>query len=140
MSRMSLGFFALTLVAVAGCGGESRHESVSGAVTLDGKPLDLASIEFRPEAGPGLAVGSMIEGGRYQLPNPPGLAPGRYRVRIVSVSDSAVRPNQPPDFDLGQPKAQKTERIPGRYHEQTTLQAEVTVGANSFDFPLTSQP
>jgi hypothetical protein len=140
VSRKSLGLFALTLIAAAGCGGEPRHESVSGRVTLDGSPLDLAKIEFRPDTENGLAVGSMIEGGRYQLPNPPGLSVGHYRVRIVSVSDSVVRPNQPPDIDLAPSKGAKVERIPRRYNEETTLQAEVKSGGNSVDFALTSQP
>jgi hypothetical protein len=138
VSLKSLGLVALTLLAVAGCGGEPRHESVSGTVTFDGSPLELAKIEFRPDPENGLAVGAMIEGGQYRLPNPPGLPPGHYRVRIVSVADSAARPNQPPDLDLSQ--GPKAERIPGRYNQATTLQAEVLAGGSSFDFALTSQP
>ncbi len=139
-SRMTLRCLALTLAVAAGCDGEPRREPASGSVTLDGRPLEGANIEFRPEGGQGLAVGSIIEGGHYRLPNPPGLAPGRHRVSITSVADAKATPDQAPDLDLARPKGKKPGSIPARYGEGSTLQAEVTAGGNSFDFELTTKP
>jgi hypothetical protein len=130
---------ALTLAA-AGCGGEPRRESASGAVTLDGKPLDDGNIRFTPDAGDGLAVGSLVRDGRYSLPNPPGLAPGGYRVSITADGGSAAVAGVAPDSDLGRPGGAKG-RIPARYNERTILRAEVTAGgANAFDYKLLGTP
>ena len=137
---MILRCSALTLAVAAGCDGQPRRESVSGAVTLDGRPLEGSNIEFRPEGGQGLAVGSMIEGGRYRLPNPPGLATGRYRVSITSMADAKADPNRAPDLDLARPKGETSGRIPARYNDRSILEAEVKAGGNSFDFELTSKP
>ena len=53
---------------------------VTGTVTWKGQPLDQGSIQFLPEDGKGTMVGAEIRDGRYALPDPPGLAPGSYRV------------------------------------------------------------
>jgi hypothetical protein len=133
---------ALAFSVGSGCDGESRHESVSGTVTLDGKTLDDGNIQFTPDGGDGLAVGSMVSNGRYNLPNPPGLPPGKYRVSIVASGSAAARPDRAPDVDIaiartsGAPKP-----IPARYNAQTTLRAEVTAGGpNAFDFALSGKP
>ena len=130
----------LSLVAVAGCDAEPRHESVSGAVTLDGKPLDDAEVRFTPDGGEGLTVGSLAQNGRYSLPNPPGLIPGKYRVSISARGSAAASPGTPPDLDLARPGG-PTERIPARYNHQTTLRAEVSAGGpNTYEFELSGQP
>jgi len=132
-------FYVLTLVATMGCGGEPRLESVSGSVTLDEKPLAEGMIQFTPEDGKGLAAGSLIQQGEYRLPNPPGLAPGRYRVSITAQGGSAARADAPPDIDLGRPGVK--DPIPARYNQQTTLHADVTAnGSNAFPFDLSSKP
>lgn len=121
------------LVAPVGCG-EPRQESVSGRVTLDGQPLADGTIEFDPESGTGLALGGLIEEGRYALPNPPGLPPGRYSIRIRSRGGAAALPRKP-DMDLTNPGAR--EQIPSRYNDATELHAGVAPGAsNRFDFEL----
>jgi len=122
-----------------GCGGEPKQESVSGSVTLDAKPLASGTVQFMPEEGKGLAVGALIQDGAYRLPNPPGLAPGRYRVSISAQGGSAARSETAPDMDLGRPGVK--DPIPVRYNQETTLRAEVTSGgSNTFPFDLTSKP
>src|SRR5690606_911968 len=55
------GFLSLLL---AGCGGESGPPtaSVKGKVSLDGKPLPIGTVMFRPEKGP-IASGVVDENG-----------------------------------------------------------------------------
>ncbi len=128
----------LLMLAILGCGSEPALESASGRVTLDDKPLGDGTIEFMPEGGKGLAVGALIQEGMYRLPNPPGLAPGRYRVSISARGGSAVRAGTQPDLDLGRPGVK--DPIPARYNEQTTLHADVTAqGSNDFPFDLSSK-
>lgn len=141
MARLLLPL-ALALAAGSGCNGESRHVSVSGTVTLDGKTLDDGNIQFTPDGSDGLAVGAMVSNGRYSLPNPPGLAPGKYRVSILASESAAARPDMPPDVGMAIAKAGGTSKpIPARYNEHTTLRAEVTAGgSNAFDFALSGKP
>jgi hypothetical protein len=132
------GALMLGLIAFGGCGGEPRLESVSGTVKHDGAPLRKATIRFTPEADGGLPVGSVVQEGSYRLPNPPGLAPGRYVVSLSLTDDPDAPAGAPPDVDLAAPGG--GERLPARYNERSELRAEVKAGAtNSFDFELTGK-
>jgi hypothetical protein len=124
----------LGLIVAGGCGGEPRLESISGTVKHDGAPLRKATIRFTPEGG-GMPVGSVVEEGAYRLPNPPGLAPGRYVVGLSFTEDPDAPAGAPPDRDLAVPGG--GERLPARYNEKSELRAEVKAGAsNTFDFEL----
>jgi hypothetical protein len=128
---------ALLLAAsAAGCAKvTSSGYSASGDVTSKGKPLGYGTIEFVPEASGALRAGAEVRDGKYTLPNPPGLAPGRYKVRISSIKGSDPRGQAVPDAHLGNPDAK--EQIPKKYNEETTLQAEVKPGeSTTFNFEL----
>jgi hypothetical protein len=125
----------LVLAALSGCGGEASRESVSGNVTWQGRPLDQGDITFTPAAGDGLPVGGVVAGGLYDLPNPPGLDPGDYLVRVQSRGQRAAHATGVPDFGIADPAS--AEKIPRRYNDETTLKARVTAGgSNRFDFDL----
>jgi len=120
---------ALAGLALAGCGG--GLPSVSGVVTLDGKPLANASVSFQPEGGG--TQGSYAktdEEGRYTLKvvgsDRAGAVAGKHVVRISqfegSGSDSGGR-----------------EKLPARYNAKTTLTFEVPAGGtDKADFALQS--
>ena len=90
-------FFASCFVAgvalLAGCGGGDANlpdtVDAAGVVTLDGQPLDNASIVLAPvEAGEGKypAYGSSDEDGGFELKAfeaKDGAVPGSYKVRVV---------------------------------------------------------
>src|SRR5262249_35255634 len=122
-----------------GCGSvTSSGYSVSGNVAWNGQPLDEGMIQFLSESGQGSMVGAEIRDGSYALPNPPGLAPGTYRVRINSRSGAGASPSGIPDMHLADPNSK--ERIPSQYNEKSTLEAEVSAGGpKTFDFDLTGQ-
>src|SRR4051812_15786133 len=105
--RLLLPLLVLALMTT-GCGslGSSGY-SVSGRVDWKGRPLEQGEIVFIPETAGALAVGASIREGRYELPNPPGLAPGRYRVKINSESGVDTRPGAPPDTHLANPASKE---------------------------------
>jgi len=128
-----LSTLALTALLAGGCGASSSDYPVTGTVTWKGQPLDQGSIQFLPEEGKGTMVGAEIRDGHYALPNPPGLAPGTYRVRINSRS--GVNPSAAPDTNLSDPNSK--ERIAKKYNEETILKAEVKPDqTNAFDFTV----
>lgn len=107
---------------------------VSGRVTCDGKPVTTATVEFRPEQGPG-AFGSLDSEGRYVLRTKSagdGVVAGKNAVSIVPVVEfnllGSREGKQPP-----QPSA-----VPEKYRRSETsgLVREVKPGNNVFDFEL----
>jgi len=143
--RLPAALFSAWLLAVslAGCGdpGDSLpRKEVSGAVTLDGKPLSHGTIQFLPTAPetPTAAMAEVKEGA-YSVAIAQGLVPGRYKVLISSAHEP---PSDPAKADAlpGMSGPPLKELLPVRYNSQSTLTAEVKKDApNTFDFPLTSK-
>jgi hypothetical protein len=131
-----LGFGLLVVCVLPGCGGAPA--SVSGKLTLDGKPLAgsnqaRVTIMFYPEAGGAPAGAVADEQGRYQLATGAqvGLAPGKY---IVIVAATESTPTARADI----PNKRIVTPIEYMDPKKTKLRAEVQPGSNTFDFDLTS--
>jgi hypothetical protein len=114
----------------ASCGGCNRGDRpplglVHGKVTLDGKPLPDALVRFFPGEGGRYSMGRTNAEGRYELVyirKIMGAKVGPHKVMITTADETHPR-----------------ELLPPRYHQETTLQAEVQSGENACDFSLTSQ-
>jgi len=126
---MTVNAFALsaTLLCFAGCGSRSDsrippRDSVSGVVTLDGKPIASGSITFfsAEDARQGIQASTSIVDGRYELL----VTPGKKQVKISQVEET--KPNVFEDL------------IPAKYNSKTTLEADVSGENKEFDFPLTT--
>ena len=104
MIRMYLGLISL-LIAVVGC---DRTVTVYGTVQLDGTPVHLGSVTFRPveEGASTIVSGHISTDGTYTTPTgvADGLKPGEFHVTIEAVevvpveesgSDSTFRPFVP---------------------------------------------
>jgi hypothetical protein len=142
---------AVVVVAVvlsllsSGCTPKSGADTlpVSGAISLDGVPLDQGVIQFEPQPPGGKAViaATPIKDGKYQFPaGAGGLLPGAYRVVISSVPSAAAMPSDPIKAMEQASQPPPPDRIPRKYNVESKLQAEVKAGTpNNFDFPLTSK-
>jgi len=134
-SRLLLLLTCLTL----GCGG-SKLGSVSGTVTLDGKPLAHASIAFQPmgdkvETGLG-SFGKTDANGRYTLQlvdaSAAGAVVGKHRVAISAYADDKFDPKD-------DSKRSPPNKVPAKYNLNSELTFEVRPGANEANFELTSR-
>ncbi|MFP6770458.1 MAG: hypothetical protein VB859_19945 [Planctomycetaceae bacterium] len=109
--------------------------NVTGTVTLDGKPLNLAIVVFQPdlsmEKGEGKTVSASMgrtnDQGDYTLTYPgvevvEGAVVGRHIIRINKNDEAGL------------------EILPKKYHLKTQLKREVKAGSNTIDFELTSEP
>lgn len=139
VSRRSLAWTLLMSAALAmtGCGGDGIDRvEVTGAVTLDDRPLDGGHITFEP-IGKGTSAGATIADGSFTIPKDKGPSPGQYRVRISAYRGTG---EQIPDPDRpGQTTEKKESIIPDRYNRNTELERTVTAdGENDFPFKLTS--
>jgi hypothetical protein len=129
---------AVILSAIAGCGG--LESSVSGIVTLDGKPLELGegtgTVSFHPQGGGPVAQARIGPGGRYELKtgSTKGLPAGEY---IITVVATGPKPKTPPGATL----------IPGplltptRYGTKniSDLRFTISPGKNETNIALTSK-
>jgi hypothetical protein len=118
---------------VLGCGGDTPPLGlVTGTVTLDGKPVEGAAIQFEPvSSGLPTAFGRTDAAGKYELwysRGNKGASLGEAIVRIQAFQDA--------NEDSGQKK--RPEIIPAKYNAQSDLKVEVKRGAQTHNFDLKS--
>jgi hypothetical protein len=131
MRRWDLGLLAVLL---AGCG-TGPYASVQGQVTLNGEPVHGGSITFEPTDGSeGPIAGASILKGRYRIAADRGVLPGTNRVEI-RWSRKTGR-TLPPNPGGSQPVVEVAEAVPASYNDNSTLRAEVKLGANQLDYEL----
>jgi hypothetical protein len=138
-------FLAISVSLTFGCGGGTPkdplgRQAVSGKVTLDGKPLDAGSISFQPlaESGRATASGAVITSGQYKIPAESGLAPGEYRVVILSPEPE---PKRTADEMMNNPSATPSnERVAAKFNKDTELKATIKSSSpNVADFAVTGE-
>jgi hypothetical protein len=109
----------LLAVLAGGCGSTA---TVSGEVTVDGKPIDKGVISYVPADDKGAPATAPIENGRYELKT----RPGNKRVQISQTVVVGKRDG----YEITE------ERLPARFHSRTELTFEVQSGANTRDWNL----
>lgn len=132
---MRLLVLAAALTTAAGCGESGPPTGkVSGAVTLDGKPLDTGRMRFVSKDGKSPPVETAVTAGRYAAEVPVG------EVRVEINSEKVVgqrRMYETPDspmVDVGK------EQLPAKYHSNSELKLTVARGDNPpADFDLKSK-
>ena len=133
--KLQIGLCAALMLSIglAGCGGGSDGPElgrVTGVVTLDGAPLPKATVMFQPQNGRP-AFGTTDDNGKYEL----GYTQGNSGT-VLGENTVFIRTEIPGED--GQQPLQK-ELLPAKYHNKTELKANVTAGANTFNFDLTSK-
>ena len=129
-----------TAVVLAGCGSNNPlgRKGLSGAVTLDGSPLEKGAIEFHPLAETGVQSGAMINGGKYTIPAHQGATIGQYRVQIYDTYETPpLPPGHMPGDDL--PKAPKM-KVPPEWNSKSQHTVEVKKeGPFKFNFDIVTK-
>ncbi|MCF0233407.1 MAG: carboxypeptidase regulatory-like domain-containing protein [Thermoguttaceae bacterium] len=140
----------LALLAVVPACGKSalKTESVVGVVTLDGSPLENATIKFTPvvEGQGDPAYARTDASGAYQLQTTlgkvgAGTTPGKYAVTIDCYEEVETGRMILNAEDQEVPETEERSLLPARYSnpEASGLEAEVVKGKNTFNFDLTSE-
>jgi hypothetical protein len=114
---------ALVFIASVGCGKTGpRSCRISGAVTLDGAPVQEGAIQFDIVKDGDVPGGAVIVGGRYQT----WVSPGAKTVRFaIAGSREGLAPED------------ETPNATPRKYDKEPLQIDVR-NNGVFDFPLTS--
>ncbi len=151
------------LCSVIGCG--SGLTDVTGTVTLDGKPVEGASLYFAMESTPSIyAIGTTDADGTYSLSTFRGgdrtfrgALPGDYLVTVVKKEDSGQSEEDVSKMTIEEQTNYRMSKaasggkmrnkkfvyhIPQKYGLATTSGLKVTIpkdGSIVQDFPLTSE-
>ena len=96
---------------------------VTGVVTLDGQPLENASVSFI-QSGFRPSIGETDSEGRYEL------------VYIRDIKGAAVGSHTVKIKRFGP----RVRQLPRRYHAESEVTRDVQPGDNEFNFDLTSEP
>ena len=138
----------LALVAFAagnaGCG-SSQYEKlvpVSGAITLDGKPLDGATVAFIPVTSSQMqpSYGYTDESGKYVLKTPEGdvgVSLGEYRIVVSKILTPEGKPI-PPGSQTGGAEGDESIPLPHSDPRGTKNVAVVTDNETVFDVAIAS--
>ena len=125
-----LGGMALScLMFTAGCGSNNDLATVTGKVTLDGKPLEGAQVVFAPTGGGTTSYGRTDANGEYQMMFTDSERGAWLGENVVRISTE--------DVGTGDSPAKK-EVVPGVYNSRSTLKVTVEKKPNVFDFDLKS--
>ena len=145
------------LLFATGCGGIAPTSdyskvtllSVSGAVTLDGKPLPEAVVTFDAEDGQ-FSYGLTDSNGKFSLQFDSvktGVTPGKKTVRIsttrkilgLNTKDESGGEDVGDEGESSKTTPRPTELVPSRYNKKSELSVEVSSAKTHFDFPLVSK-
>ena len=118
---------ALSACLIAGCGGGAPTADVSGSVTLDGRPLADAQVQFVPatDANLGTLVGTTDPGGTFSISRDAAGGPALAGSYVVLVS-------KPVGAGGGMGAVVKND-VPDVYQDRnrTPLKADLKAGSNS---------
>ncbi|MCC9606802.1 carboxypeptidase-like regulatory domain-containing protein [Blastopirellula sp. JC732] len=152
-STIRIGSLFLLLSVIGGCGSDAgmlKTEYVAGIVTLDGAPVQGATVMFSPTTK---EVGTPANGftnaaGRYELtvvmpgagmsaPINGGTLSGEY---MVSIAKSTAE-ETPEDGPVAPKMPKLTYHVPKKYSNPRTsgLTATVSAGKNDIPFELSSK-
>ncbi len=146
MTRHQLGLLIIGLslfLLVQGCGPGNPlgRKAISGAVTLDGAPIESGSIDFQPLQAGGVSSGSVISNGNYTIAENQGLPVGKYQVSVFASNPNP--PQLPPggmpgdDAPEGPPPKQT---VPPEWNEKGDQNIEVKEqGPFKFNFDITTK-
>ena len=98
----SFAALATLCILLTGCPASGDFGYVEGTVTIDGKPVDKATIGFYPQGGRG-SIGSTDSEGHYELlytSSQKGASVGEHRVTIKTAV-KAFDPADQPEYMIG---------------------------------------
>jgi hypothetical protein len=115
MSNAAILAAFLALVTVTGCGEGKPFDTVAvdGVVTLNGEPVEGATVVFQPATGSGMAASGLTNSsGVFNLTTSvagDGAMPGNYKISVSKVDSGPVEDVSGLSFEEALKKSQEAE-------------------------------
>lgn len=151
-SRFSLASSLAVCVLLIGCSGGKKEDPnrparspVSGKVTLQGAPVERATVTLRPVNGNHSALALTDAAGRYVLgtfDKADGVVPGEYEVTITKLAPGTGGSQPAPDDPNYNPNVKPEppqHQLPEKYADPKTSNLKASISTapnNSLDFDL----
>jgi len=135
MRLRTLSLIVTALGLLQGCGGDMKVAPVSGTITLDGQPLDQASVVFQPDQGGRPSFGVTDKDGAYTLAY--SMNEGGAEVGPCAVKITTRLQGEDPSGEYRDNAPRAAERVPARY-AKTPVKVTVESKSNTIDIELTS--
>lgn len=139
LSKLQISHRMFLLLAVGmftgcfgGAGDRPDTGKVTGVVTLDGSPLEGATVTFQPAEGRPSA-GETDSSGKYVLMYSVDVEGAKVGQHTVTISKEDQK------FDGDGELTSSKETVPSKYNQKTELTEKVESGENTIDFTLTSK-
>lgn len=133
--------FYMLCLTIVGCGDAPSDQpdlgTVTGKITMNGKPLSDVMVVFSPESGRS-SMGLTDAEGNYELEyvgDTMGAKVGQHKISITTAQNDSSEEES--GGEEGGTPAKET--IPPAYNTQTTLTEEVKPGENIINFTLTTE-
>lgn len=152
MNWMALSSGLVLAVMTLGCSGNEsevpgrpERTEVSGTITMNGSPVEGATVTLRPVQGGHSAVGITDSSGKYVLgtfDKGDGVVPGEYLVTVTKLDAAAGGAQPTPDDPNYNPNAKQEppkHLLPVKFADATAsgLKASITATPNNaLDFDL----
>jgi hypothetical protein len=133
---MNVACCGLLIVATClgpGCSAPSTTGEVVGTVTLDGKPVDSGTVQFKPVDGQTSTAGATIDKGKFSVVVP--IAKHRVEIsatQLASGGNAAAARHSDAGYAT-------VELIPAKYNRNSELTMDVKSGRNERSFDLKSR-
>ena len=119
-----------------GCiGSSAEHGHVTGVVTINGSPVENATVTFAPVEGGRSAIATTQADGSYELHYTPGVKGAKKGANTVRITTYEA-----PELDDNNRVVTPAtpERFPPEYSRGKEITVDVTSGENTFDFTITA--
>lgn len=128
---------AIASIVACGCSGGDTPDlgKVTGKVTLDGKPVAGANIQFYPTEGGRASSAVSDDSGQYELTYKGDLKGAKVGPHVVSVTTAMSPEGEPGDENY---KPGQEETIPEKYQGDSELKVDVKAGDNEIPLELKS--
>lgn len=134
LSRRLAPWLLLAAVCLIGCGPPPKG-TVSGKITVNGKPLPEGLITFLSQVGKKEVSNAKIKNGEYQTDE---MLAGPAKIVIIPTLAQETIPVDKGDVRPPPKGKAKSLDVPSKYQDANTSGLEITVnaGANTFDKDL----
>ena len=131
-SRSAALFVALTLALVVGCDSGPPLGEVSGTITLEGEPIEQATITFSHSNGRS-AFARTDANGFYELTFSDGRNGALLGENVIAIETGRASTDAEGNY------VQYPETLPAKYHVESEMTREIKAGKQVFDFALSKE-